>query len=302
MSHWESTKLWVSGAYGVVCTLSILRRTKDSYFLVLGALLLFDTSYLGGSCLLWILLNLHPFLAPHGSSRHNMLVNKLYVHDLVHLSNNRSSINVPHTVVFLDDILTSCDLAMLTTNGVLITVTADVKTTVGVQIITHCPVAMAQSLPLLAFVQTADAASWELLLRWNPFFRRIYSNSFQTRLRRLLGLTEADQMPKFRGTQFSKLVLDPISQRLPSQLGAPWAEWHKKDAARQWAIVLDMPTRPLNTPHVVPDILHQMYPSVLWWAANLVATPPQKFPAGSPSSVKVRRVPVEQALRVLSTL
>ena len=41
--------------------------------------------------------------------------------------------------------------AMLTTNGVLITVTADVNTTMGVPIITHCPVAMAQSLPLLTF-------------------------------------------------------------------------------------------------------------------------------------------------------
>ena len=44
--------------------------------------------------------------------------------------------------------------AMLTTNGILITVTADVKTAMGVQIITHCPVAMAQSVPLLAFAQT----------------------------------------------------------------------------------------------------------------------------------------------------
>ena len=189
--------------------------------------------------------------------------------------------------------------AMLTTNGILITITADVKTTTGVQIITHCPVAMAQSLPLLAFAQTADAASWELLMRWNPFFRRIYGNSFRTRLRQLLGLIEADQVPEFRGTQFSKLVLDPISQRLPSQLRSPLLEWHKKDAARQWAVVLDMPTRPLNTPHGAPDILHQMYPYVLWWAADLVATPQQKFPVESPSSVKVRSVPVEQAPRVL---
>ena len=100
---------------------------------------------------------------------------------------------------------------MLTINSVLITVTADVKTPAGVQIITHCPVAMAQSLPPLAFAQTADAASRELPQRWNDFLWRIYSYSFQTRLRQLLGLTEADQVPEFQGTQFSKLVLDPIS-------------------------------------------------------------------------------------------
>ena len=55
-------------------------------------------------------------------------------------------------------------------------------------------------------------------------------------------------------------MLDPISQRLPSQLRSPWAEWHKNDAAGQWAAVPGMPTRPLNTPHVAPDILHQMDP------------------------------------------
>ena len=49
---------------------------------------------------------------------------------------------------------------MLTTNGVLITVTADVKTSKGVQIITHCPMAMAPPLPLLAFAQTADAGNF----------------------------------------------------------------------------------------------------------------------------------------------
>ena len=189
--------------------------------------------------------------------------------------------------------------AVRTRHGGLITVTADVKTTTGVHIITHCPVPMAQSPPLLAFVQTADTASRELLLRWNPFFQRVCGNLFRTRLRQLLGLTEADQVPEFRGTQFSKLVLDPISQRLLLPLRSIWAEWHKKDAARQWAVILDMPTRPLNTPHVVPDILHQVHPYVLWWAANLVATPQQKFPVGSPSSVKVRSVPVEQAPRVL---
>ena len=36
-----------------------------------------------------------------------------------------------------------------------------------------------------------------------------------------------------------------------------------------------MPTRPLYSPHASPDILHQMYPHVLWWAADLVATPQQ---------------------------
>ena len=104
---------------------------------------------------------------------------------------------------------------MLTTNGVLLSVTANVTTFTGVQIITHCPAAMAQCLPLLAFAQTADTTSRELLLRWNPYFRRIHGNSFRSRLRQLLGLTEADQSPEFRGTQYLKLVTDPISQRLP---------------------------------------------------------------------------------------
>ena len=71
-----------------------------------------------------------------------------------------------------------CDVsdlqAMQTTNGVLPTVTADVKTPTGVQTVTHCLVAMAQSLLLLAFAQTADTASQELLLGWNPFFQRTY--------------------------------------------------------------------------------------------------------------------------------
>ena len=100
---------------------------------------------------------------------------------------------------------------MLTTNGVLLSVIADVKTSTGVRIITPCPASMSQSLPLLAFAQTADATSRELLLRWNPYFRRIHGNSFQSRLRQLLGLTEANQSPDFRGTQYSKLVADPIS-------------------------------------------------------------------------------------------
>ena len=82
-------------------------------------------------------------------------------------------------------------------------------------------------------------------------------------------------MPEFRGTHFSKLVLDPILQRLPSQLCSPWVEWHKKDATGQWAVVFGMPSRTLNTPHVAPGILHQTYPYVLWWAADLVATPKQ---------------------------
>ena len=48
---------------------------------------------------------------------------------------------------------------MLTTSGVPLSVTADVKTSTEVWIITLCPAAMAQSLPLLAFAQTADATS-----------------------------------------------------------------------------------------------------------------------------------------------
>ena len=59
-----------------------------------------------------------------------------------------------------------------------------------------------------------------------------------------------------------------------------------------------MPTRPLNTPHVAPDILHQIYPYVLWWAADLVATTQQKFPVRSLANVKVRKIPPEQAQRV----
>ena len=60
-----------------------------------------------------------------------------------------------------------------------------------------------------------------------------------------------------------------------------------------------MPTRPLNTPHVAPDVLFHIYPSVLWWVADLVAAPQQKFAVGSPANVKIRKVPVEQAQRVL---
>ena len=107
---------------------------------------------------------------------------------------------------------------MLTTNGVLLSVTADFKTLTGVQIITHCPAAMAQSLPLLAFTQPAHATSRELLLRWNPYFRLIHGNSFRSRLRQLLGRTEAHQSHEARGTQYWKLVADPIFERLPPQL------------------------------------------------------------------------------------
>ena len=60
-----------------------------------------------------------------------------------------------------------------------------------------------------------------------------------------------------------------------------------------------MPTRPLNTPHVAPDILHQIHPYVLWWAADLVASAQQKFPLGPPANVRVRKIPTEQAPRLL---
>ena len=50
---------------------------------------------------------------------------------------------------------------------------------------------------------------------------------------------------------------------------------------------------------MAPGILHQIYPYVLLWAADLVATPQHKFPVGSPANVKVRKVPDEQAPRVL---
>ena len=115
----------------------------------------------------------------------------------------------------------------------------------------------------------------------------------------MLVLTEADQSLEFRGTQYSKMVTDCITQRLPPQLRSPWAEWYKKDGAGQWAVILDMPTRPLNTPHEAPNVLHQIYPYVLWWAADLVATPQQQFPVGSPANVKARKIRAEQAPRVL---
>ena len=177
---------------------------------------------------------------------------------------------------------------MLTTNGFLMSVIADVKSSMVVQIITDCPAAMAQSLPLSAFAQTADATFRELLLRWKPYFRRNRGNSFRSRLRQLLGLMEADHLPNFKGTQYSKLVADPISQRLLPQLPLPWPEWHKKDRSEQWTVILDMPARPLHTPHVAPDILHGIYLYVLWWATGLVATPQQKFSVGSSANVEVR--------------
>ena len=49
--------------------------------------------------------------------------------------------------------------ATLTVNGVLLTIPADVKTPMGVQIIMHCPVTVAQCWPLLAFTQIANATS-----------------------------------------------------------------------------------------------------------------------------------------------
>ena len=60
-----------------------------------------------------------------------------------------------------------------------------------------------------------------------------------------------------------------------------------------------MPARALNTLHVAPDALPQIYACVLCWAADLVATLQQKFPVGSPANDKVRNVPAEQAPRGL---
>ena len=60
-----------------------------------------------------------------------------------------------------------------------------------------------------------------------------------------------------------------------------------------------MLARPLNTPHVAPDVVHQLYPYLLWWAADLVANSQQKISVGSPANVKLRKVPAEQAPRVL---
>ena len=41
------------------------------------------------------------------------------------------------------------------------------------------------------------------------------------------------------------------------------------------------------------------YPHVRWCAADLVSTPQQKFPGRSPANVKVRKIPAEEAPRVL---
>ena len=128
----------------------------------------------------------------------------------------------------------------------------------------------------LAFAQTADLTTRELLLRWHPFFWRQHGNSARMRLRRLLGLVEPDQPPEFRGTQHSRIVLNPVTQKLPSHIRSAWTEWHKKDASGQWSVISDLPARPLNVPHVAPDVLHQIYPYVVWWAADLVATQQQK--------------------------
>ena len=136
-------------------------------------------------------------------------------------------------------------------------------------------------------------------LALEPVFRHIYGNSFRAQLRQLLGLAEVDQRPEYKGTLYAVSVIDSISLRLPAHLRAPWAEWHKKDAARQWATIWEMPVCPLNTPHVTPDGLHQIDPRVLWSAADLVATPQQKFPSGSPTNMAFWKVPVQQAPRVL---
>ena len=73
--------------------------------------------------------------------------------------------------------------ATLTTNGVLLTFTAGVKTPTGVQIVTQCHVAIAQCSPnLLVFAQTAYGTFGELLLQWDPFFRQIYGIRSETRL------------------------------------------------------------------------------------------------------------------------
>ena len=66
--------------------------------------------------------------------------------------------------------------ATFTRNGVLLTVIGDVVVTTGMQIIPHRHVAITQSLAPLIFVLTADANTGELVLRWNPFFRRVYGN------------------------------------------------------------------------------------------------------------------------------
>ena len=51
---------------------------------------------------------------------------------------------------------------------------ANFLTATRVQVVTHCPGAIVQSLLLLVFVQTSDANTRDLLLRWKLFFRRFY--------------------------------------------------------------------------------------------------------------------------------
>ena len=92
---------------------------------------------------------------------------------------------------------------------------------------------------------------------------------------------------------------DAIWQHLPPQFQSPWEEWHKEDGAGPWEVLLDMYIRPPKTTMVALHIPPQINPYVLWWAANLVATPPQKFSAGSPAKVKARKIPAEQVARVL---
>ena len=161
---------------------------------------------------------------------------------------------------------------MLTTNGVLLSVTADVKTATGGS--NHYPLPCSHG-PVPAAVGFC-AHRGRYLPGATPTVESIFlahpRNLFRTILRQLLGLTEADQTLEVRGTQYSKLVLDPSSQRVLPQLQSPWTGWHKKDGAGQWAIVLDMPTRPLNTPHVAPDVLHQIYPSC---GGRPISSPPR---------------------------
>ena len=60
-----------------------------------------------------------------------------------------------------------------------------------------------------------------------------------------------------------------------------------------------MPTRALNTPHMAPDVFHQIYPYVLWWVTDLVAIPQQKFSVGSTADDKIPKVLAQEAPRVL---
>ena len=188
--------------------------------------------------------------------------------------------------------------AMLSTNGVLITVTANVKTTTGFKL-----------LPIAQLPWPNPCRLWRSHRRQMPPLGSFYCGGTPSSGEYMAIGSEQDlgshwasrrriKCPSSGLQTHSKLVLGAISQRLPSQLRFPCAEWHKKDSAGQWAASLGMPTGPLHAPHVTPSILHQMYPYVLWWAADLVATPKQQFLMGFPFRVEVCRVPVEQALRV----